>query len=238
MLVSEPYVTDLGIVLKRIPFKDSDAHMVVFGRALGKIVALAKGLGKPTSKLSSILDVGNLVTVDLYDGKNGYTLLSATQAEGFARRYHSYEALLTSVYLCELVDEGMVRAAAEEAVFVLLQKVLQAMDDSNVVECRLYFEWQFLALAGYLSREPEDVRAAIAATQKTPEPSPQAQAVADEVAAFIHASDSKQRIEGFRLSKPARALMRSMVNRSLQTHLGLSLKSKKILDEATMHFYS
>ena len=91
--MTEPYLSDRFVVLGRRPFRDNDAHLVLLGEQLGKCVALAKGVGKPTSKLSSLLEVGNLIEAELYDGKAGYTLLSASQVAGFSRRFASYEAL-------------------------------------------------------------------------------------------------------------------------------------------------
>ena len=115
--MTEPYLSDRFVVLGRRPFRDNDAHLVLLGEQLGKCVALAKGVGKPTSKLSSLLEVGNLIEADLYDGKAGYTLLSASQVAGFSRRFASYEALCTSVTICELTDAALEQGPGEEEVF-------------------------------------------------------------------------------------------------------------------------
>ena len=64
--MTEPYLSDRFVVLGRRPFRDNDAHLVLLGEQLGKCVALAKGVGKPTSKLSSLLEVGNLIEAELY----------------------------------------------------------------------------------------------------------------------------------------------------------------------------
>lgn len=235
--MTEPYLSDRFIVLGRRPFRDNDAHLVLLGEQLGKCVALAKGVGKPTSKLSSLLEVGNLIEAELYDGKAGYTLLSASQVAGFSRRFASYEALCTSVTICELTDAALEQGPGEEEVFRFLTQTLAAMNDRNLIEMRLRFEWALLQWSGYASDDPQDFLALLARFWRTESFSPEKQALADELLAFFSVPLKSARVGDYLLSKQARKTMRRLLDKLIGSQLSLRLKSVALLDAATMQFY-
>lgn len=237
-MVSEPYLKTHCVVLKRLPFKDVDAHMILFCHDLGKVMALAKGVGKPTSKLSSVLEVGNLLEVELYDGKAGYTLLSANQLEGFSRRYSSYEALLTSAYICEFVDAATEKAMQQDIIYDLLVKMLSAMVNDNIVEIRLRFVWEYLLRSGYASADTEDFLQLFFFHWNVSVFNFYQQGLVDEVYSFLCQPLEHMRLTSFRLSKKARTLLKQILMRLLREHLMLSIKSEKLLDAATRQFYS
>lgn len=235
--MTEPYLSDRFVVLGRRPFRDNDAHLVLLGEQLGKCVALAKGVGKPTSKLSSLLEVGNLIEAELYDGKAGYTLLSASQVAGFSRRFASYEALCTSVTICELTDAALEQGPGEEEVFHFLTQTLAAMNDRNLIEMRLRFEWALLQWSGYASDDPQDFLTLLARFWRTESFSPEKQALADELLAFFSVPLASARVGDYLLSKQARKTMRRLLDKLISSQLSLRLKSVALLDAATMQFY-
>lgn len=236
--MSEPYLSEACVVLKRLPYKENDAHLVLFGPSLGKFLALAKGVRKPESKLSSLLDVGNFIEAALYEGKGGYTLTSATQLDGFRRRYASYAALLTSVALCELVDAMVAPGDVDEDVYHLLLKTLERMDDGNIADVRLAFFWEMLLLSGYASAEEADFAALLQAYWHRQAFTLEEQMIFDELSVFFCHAGTHPHLDALHLSKRGRRVMRAVIDSALKEHLGLSLKSKKILDEATAQFYS
>ncbi len=237
--MSDPYVDDECIILKRIPFKESDARIILFGYHLGKVHAVAKGIEKPASKLSSLLNIGSVATVNFYLGKSGLTLLSATQIQGNSRRFQSFEALLTSVYLCELVDETMEESAPQEDVYDLLFYMLRTMDDANLIEVRLFFEWRLLNCLGYASESIEDFCFLCQSFWKTSHFSMLQQALFDEMCSFLNVClMTAGKAFSFYLSKQAREALRSILNVAYKENLDIQLKSKAMLDEATIHFYS
>lgn len=237
--MSDPYVNDECIILKRIPFNESDARIIFLGCHLGKVHAIAKGIEKPASKLSSLLNIGSVVTVNFYSGKSGLTLLSATQICGNSQRFQSFEVLLTSVYLCELVDETIEESAPQKDLYDLLSHTLGTMDDTNLIEERLFFEWRFLNCLGYASENIEDFYCLCQSFWNTSHFSMLQQAMLDEICSFLNVCLMTTRKEfSFCLSKQAREVLRSILNVSYKKHLDVKVKSKIMLDEATIHFYS
>ena len=233
--MSEPFIKDQCFVLKRVPCNDKDAYIVLFGKQIGKQVALAKGVGKNSSKLSALLEIGNLLEVELLTGNAGIKLISCQQIEGYTFRFSSYEALLTSVYLCELVDDGMEKADNDKAVYELLDKSLASMQDDNIAEIRLLFECKFLNILGYGAYTPDNISECL---RVLPKASEQLTAL-DEIIMFISITAGNEgMIENCRLSKEARSLLRRMTRLDLQRRAELKIASAKILDDATRKFYS
>lgn len=232
-------VRERAIVLKKRPYKDNDAYVDFFGEQLGKFTALAKGINKTTSKLGPALNIGNCVMVQLIDGESGRIVVSCQQEAGFEQRYESYEALLTTVYLCDLTSQATEEGLADASVFSLLYFSLATMNDQNFIEGRLLFEWNFLIIQGVGMETASDVagllRGAVDATL-----SPAAkQSIFDEVQGYLQLvvpprAWSMQLV----LSKPARQLLRQILNKQYRAQLPLALNSKTILNQETAAFYS
>ncbi|MEE0511975.1 MAG: DNA repair protein RecO [Peptococcaceae bacterium] len=236
--MGEPYIHDECIVLKRIPFRDVDANIILLGRSLGKICVLAKGLSKASSKLSSILNVGNVVTVNLFNGKSGFTLLSASQLSDNQRSFNSYEALLTCMYLCEMVDNGIEPESSQEDIYNLLVNVLKNMDDTNIIEARLYFEWHFLVYSGYASNERAFFRSLCQNNCFENENDCLLQeTICDEIYSFLMIQ-MQGRCCALYLSKLARKNFKEILCMFYKKYFDFKIKSKMMLDEATNHFYS
>lgn len=237
--MNEPYINDECVVLKRIPLNENDAIIVFLGSKMGKIRTFSKGLGKPSSKLSALLSVGNVVSVNLFEGKAGYTLLSATQSIVAPRGSQSYETLLTKVYLCDLVDEGLMPDLQEREIFDLIVNVINNIGDRNFVESRLYFEWRFLYFLGYVSDSRDDFYAMWRVYWKITDFSVRQTSMVDEMYTVLSYNIvSGKSFCGIQLSKDARKELSAFLSLMYKKHVGTQIKSKRILDEATIHFYS
>lgn len=235
MPVSEPFVRDLCFVLKRTAHNDQDAYLVLFGQRSGKMVVLARGLEKSTSKLSGSINIGNQLEVELIEGKAGLILRSCQQLAGYTQRFASYEALLTSVYLCELVDDSLEKADADEAIYALLNDCLSSMHDDNIVETRLYFEWNLLDQLGYECSGPEEIMSLIRNVWPVSKHDLKQRSIIDEVFAFLRLTTRRSDLM---LSKKARTLLRKMNAYRIRYHAEISVKSTMLLNEATEQFYS
>lgn len=237
--MNEPYINDECVVLKRIPLNENDAIIIFLGSRIGKIRAFAKGVGKPSSKLTALLAIGNVVFANLFEGKSGYTLLSATQSIVDPRGSQSYEALLTKVYLCDLIDEGLLPDLQQREIFDLIVNVINGMDDRNFVESRLYFEWHFLYSLGYASDSREEFCEMWRAYWKTTFFTACQDSLVDEMYTVLSYNiTTGKKLCGILLSKDARKELFAFLSLMYKKHVGIQIKSKRILDEATIHFYS
>ena len=234
--MSEQYFKDECFVLKSVPFKASDAHVILFGKEHGKFMVLAKGVGKSNSKFAPLLNNGNCISVDYVLGKTGNTLMSCSSIEGFQSRYTCYESLLTSIYMCDMVDATTVIGDVQEATFYLLYFCLLAMNDRNYKEVRILFEWKYAVLLGYGSDDVHYLRRLLEDYWKCQTFTPGQQSIYDELRGFLSVFQSEQ-IHGFsvRLSVPAYRVIKNVLNCIYHQEAQIYVKSQKILEQAIGH---
>ena len=233
--MNEQYIKDQGFVLKRIVAQNDDAYIIFYGREFGKIIALAKGVEKSTSKLSSMLVCGNCIEGEFMCTKSGYKLKSCSAIEGFRDRYSSYEALLTSVYMCDLVDKGVEREIPQEEIYHLLYFCFGRMDDKNFSEIRLYFAWTFLTLIGYGSEQAEYLFELFKKYWGVDTFSIEQQSIFDEILSFLRGFYSEKNLIVPRLSQNAYNILWKIIKESYQKQAQISLKSQKILEQTIGH---
>src|SRR5690606_22367616 len=83
--MAESVMTD-AVLLRRVPFGESDLIVTLFTREVGKVTALARAARRSRRRFGGALELGVLVTAELR-GKPGsdlWTLLSATPRQRFA----------------------------------------------------------------------------------------------------------------------------------------------------------
>lgn len=235
-MVSEKYLSDQCFVLKTIPFQSTDAHIILFGKHYGKFRVLAKGIGKPNSKLAPLLNSGNCLEVDCIRGKGGLTLTSCSPIEGFQSRYSCYEALLTGVYICDLVDVSMENDDAQEAVYHLLYFCLLAMNDRNYKEIRVLFEWKYLAILGYSSDDFVSLRGLLSSYWHTEVFNAAQQSIYDELVMYLGIFNSHDlHMLSWRLSQPAYRVIEDVMQRIYHHEAQIYVKSHKVLEQAIGH---
>lgn len=234
--MSEKYFSDQCFVLKSIPFQSSDAHVILFGKKYGKFRVLAKGIGKPTSKLAPLLNNGNCLDVECVRGKNGITLTSCSPIEGFQSRYSCYEALLTGVYICDLVDVSTESDEVQEVVYHLMYFSLLAMNDRNYKEIRVLFEWKYLAILGYSSDDADSLYGLLASYWRTEGFDAAQQSIYDELVMYLDVFKSHDlHMLSLRLSQPAYRVIQDVMQHIYHDEAQIYVKSQKILEQAIGH---
>lgn len=232
----EKYFKDQCFVLKSIAFQSTDAHLILFGKQRGKFMVLAKGIGKSNSKLAPLISSGNCIDIDYVRGKNGDTLISCSPIEGFRSRYSCYEALVTGMYICDLVDSSTERDETQEAIFYLLYFCMLAMNNRNYKEILVLFEWKYLALLGYGSDHSLYLRELLEKYWRTSCFSTRQQSIYDELSGFFSVFQSQQiNVFSSRLSAAAYRVAWEVLTQVYQNDAQIYVKSQKILEQAIWH---
>ncbi len=221
------YISEKCFVLKRQLHKENDARLILYGAEMGKFFVIARGLEKATSKLSALLDCGNYVEITFVEGKNANIMTSCTQIDGFIKRFEGHEALLTSAYLCDLLDATTENGMAQKEVFALFEKMQTSLDDHCYREVRLYFEWHYLALLGYSDATLRTLETTLANVWKSECFSPKQQAVLDEAWSYFSCNN----IYLCALSKGCAETLERALEKIYQQQLDIKLHSQKILDD-------
>lgn len=234
--MSDLYFKDQCFVLKTIPFQSSDAHVILFGKERGKFIALAKGVGKVNSKFAPLLNNGNCIDVECALGKSGNTLVSCSSIDGFQSRYSCYEALVTGMYICDIIDASLMNNESQEPAFYLLYFCLLAMSDKNYKEIRILFEWKYAVLMGYGSDDATYLKCLLERYWKCSSFSIRQQSIFDELLGFFSVFQVEQ-THGLsvRLSVPSYHVIKNILRRIYIEEAQIYVRSQKILEQAIGH---
>lgn len=148
-----------GIIIKRINFGEADRILTIFTKRYGKIKAIAKGVRRITSRRGGNLEVFNLVTVFLTEGRNFEIVTEAEVVKSFLNLRKNLKKVGLAYYFCELVESLCPEKQENERVFELLSKILEDLEEEREIReiremgGKKYFEINLLKELGYLSRD-------------------------------------------------------------------------------------
>lgn len=140
-----------GIVLLTTDLRESDLLVTILTKEEGKIVILAKGAKKVTSRLIGAVQPLTLGLFRLIQGKN-YPILAGSNIKNiFAQIKSDYSRLLISQYFVEIIDKCEPEGQENELLYRLFVNALNhlAEAESPLALIRM-FELKLLYLAGVL----------------------------------------------------------------------------------------
>jgi len=143
-----------AIVLKRVDFGEADRLVTFFTQKRGKVVALAKGVRRVTSRRAPNIEVLNRVKIFLHETRSLPILTEAESLESFVGVKNRLEKLSLSYQLIELIDRFLEEGQETRGTYDLLVNSLRALDENPVLEkCKVLvsaFKIKLLNLNGYL----------------------------------------------------------------------------------------
>jgi len=119
----------LAIILNRHDYKEADSLVSLYTQEFGKLSLVARGTKKISSKLAAHIEPLNLVKLMIIPGKGRDYLGSAISQNSFSKIKGNFNKIYFAgqAVACfnRLVNDG----EADEAVFNLLVRFLEALDD-------------------------------------------------------------------------------------------------------------
>ncbi len=145
-----------GIILKRRNIGETDRIITIFTKEYGKIIVVARGIRKITSKRGPHLEIFSHVNLMLYKGKK-YDIVTEASTVHLIRSVRNNLSLIQcSYYMCELVDVLTPEKQEMSDVYHLLDDAISALDTEKINDVSLYIE-QFalslLRMLGFLPKE-------------------------------------------------------------------------------------
>jgi len=145
-----------GIILKRSNFGEADRLLTIFTKHYGKIRVRAPGVRRTTSRKAPHLELFNLSTLFLAQGKSIDVVTEAQTLDNFSGIRKDLNKVGVAYYLCELVDSLCPERQENREVFNLLTKTLREVEAShynNIYYHSEDFANQLLWSLGFLPRE-------------------------------------------------------------------------------------
>ncbi|MDW0108976.1 DNA repair protein RecO [Sporosarcina aquimarina] len=138
-----------GIVLRTMPYGETNKIVTILTKEAGKLTAMARGAKKPASRLSSITQVFLYGSFLLRTGKGMGTLEQGEPINSMRHIREDLEATSYSSYIVELIDKLTEDGERSTGIFDLLHDALHAINEGYDPEAiSLFVEWKMLRVAG------------------------------------------------------------------------------------------
>ncbi len=141
-----------AIVLRRYDFGESDRIIVFYTSDFGKLRGIAKGARRSRKRFSNTLEPFCCSRI-LFSrrGREGLALIEDSSIDcHFPAIREDLDKTLVASYLLDLTDQFTVEYKRNEALFRLLHRFLQRIDEEAVSEALVrFFEIRLLSVIGY-----------------------------------------------------------------------------------------
>lgn len=118
------YLKDLGFIIKRVNFGESDRYISLFTKNNGKIEVVAKGVRKITSRRASSIELLNLVRFHAVKSSKNYILAEVELISSYDTLRKSLSDIQILFLLCELIDRLCPLGQKHNDVFELIGQTL------------------------------------------------------------------------------------------------------------------
>ena len=143
-----------GIILKRKNFSEADKLVTIFTKNQGKVICVAKGVRKITSRRAGSLELLNHVKVYLHQTK-GLPILTEAQIQNtFPDLKEDLNKISIAFLVLELVDrlfdEGQENRIVFDLLFDTIDRIDSARSLSEAKKFQISFQIKLLTQVGYL----------------------------------------------------------------------------------------
>lgn len=145
-----------GMVIKSTPVGEYDKRLVVLTRERGKITAFARGAKRPGSNLMGPTRPFALGTFKLFEGREAYSLQSASISRYFDELAQDIEGSCYGQYFLEVADYYTRENLDGSGMLLLVYQSLRALMNLKIPNplVRRVFELKAMVLNGEYTQEP------------------------------------------------------------------------------------
>ncbi|WP_438310994.1 DNA repair protein RecO [Sporosarcina sp. FA9] len=138
-----------GIVIRSIPYGESNSIVTLYTREAGKVTAMARGAKKPRSKLVAVTQLFTYGSFLIRKGRGMGTLEQGEQINSMRFIREDLEAMAYTSYIVEIVDRLTEENERRQGVYTLLYEALNAINEHYDPEAiSLFVEWKMLVVGG------------------------------------------------------------------------------------------
>jgi len=234
-----------GIVIAESQKGESNKRILVLAKGLGRVMLTARGAKNTKSKLLAGTQLFSYCDFLAFEGKGFYSLTQADLIESFYGIRMDMDKLAEAVYLAELVEKTCPEGLEQDETLRLLLYALAVLEKTNMPPRLIsrIFEVKYLQISGLLSNEGcmvcgigdeqlffhENHGEFLCKEHSHGGERPLLSAVQKAIS-FITQREGKQ-IFAFTLSPEAMAQMDFILQRYLEIHMGVRLKSREFSKE-------
>lgn len=153
-----------AVVVSSKNYGEADKIVTLFSKERGKVIALAKGVRKLTSKKRSSLLVFSHIQCEFVETKGMGIIREARLINSFDHVRTDLKRVSVGYFLCEVVKKMTVENVSQENVFDLFTESLFHLNEGGHTKyIKNEFTKNILELSGFAIHEGEDPNIALAA---------------------------------------------------------------------------
>lgn len=138
-----------GIILRTIPYGESNKIVTLYTREAGKMTAMARGAKKTRSKLAAVTQPFTYGSFLIRKGRGMGTLSQGEPINSMRFIRENLEATAYASYIVEIIDRLTEDNERVPGIYDLLYESLQAINDEFDPEAiSLFVEWKMLPVGG------------------------------------------------------------------------------------------
>ncbi len=148
------FLKDLGFIVKRTNFGESDRYITIFTKYNGKVEVVAKGVRKLTSRRASSVELLNLVRFQAVRTSKNHILTEVELISSYETLKNNLPNVQILFLLCELIDKLCPLGQKHDDVFELIKTTLARVktDQEPAVSD---FQKNILSLLGFWDGKKE-----------------------------------------------------------------------------------
>ncbi|MHA6259463.1 DNA repair protein RecO [Sporosarcina sp. CAU 1771] len=138
-----------GIIIRSIPYGESNSIVTLFTKEAGKVTVMARGAKKPRSRLAALTQLFTHGSFLIRQGRGMGTLEQGEQLDSMRHIREDLEATAYASYIVEIVDRLTEDNERIVGVYDLLYDALHTISEQYDPEAiSLFVEWKMLLVGG------------------------------------------------------------------------------------------
>jgi len=149
-------IKDVGIILKSRDFFEADKILTILTPKKGKIKAIAKGIRRPTAKLSGHLELFSVINLILIESRSNLDIIGGAEViSSFKNLRQSLKKTATAYYLAELIDKLIEENEPHLEIFQLLKNAFEKLNSEKKIDLDLLKDYLIINILDILGYRPE-----------------------------------------------------------------------------------
>lgn len=120
-----------GIVLKRINYSDADRIVTIYTKKFGKVVAMAKGVRKTSSRKKGGLEPGTLSLCHFVRGRGMLLVTQTSIINSFSNSQSNLTSITQTFQILEIIDALTAEEESNDIVYSTLLESLNIMETNG-----------------------------------------------------------------------------------------------------------